>query len=64
MLTEKLNYIGTYKVYKIFRKSNRKEIIKRGLTREQAKELVCLYPSKNSSMVVFDKQYTQEKYYI
>ena len=60
---ENLTYTGTYKVYKIFRKSNRREVIQRGLTREEAKTLVNRYPSKNTSMVVFDKQFTANKYY-
>ena len=58
-----LEYIGTYKVYKVFRKSGRREIIRTGLTREEAKRLVNSYPDKNTSMVVFDKQFTADKYY-
>lgn len=57
-------YIGTYKVYKIFRKSNRREVIRRGLTRDEAKRLVNTYPDSNTSMAVFDKQFTSDKYYI
>ena len=60
---ENLTYTGTYKVYKIFRKSNRREVIQRGLTREEAKTVVNRYPSSNTSMVVFDKQFTADKYY-
>ena len=60
---ENLTYTGTYKVYKIFRKSNRREIIKRGLTREEAKTIVNRYPDRSGSMVVFDKQFTADKYY-
>ena len=56
-------YIGTYKVYKIFRKSNRREVIRRGLTRDEAKALVNSYPDSNRSMVVFDKQFYSAKYY-
>lgn len=62
MQTEKI-YIGTYKVYKLFRKSRRKEILRRGLTREQAIQLVQSYPDSNNSMVVFDKQFYSEKYF-
>ena len=40
---ENLTYIGTYKVYKIFRKSRRREILARGLTREEAKSMVMRY---------------------
>lgn len=62
-ITEK-TYIGTYKVYKIFRKSNRREIIRRGLTRDEAKALVNSYPNRSTSMVVFDKQFYSSKYFI
>ena len=61
--TEK-QYTGTYKVYKVFRKSSRKQIIRRGLTRDEAKEIVNSYPDSNLSMVVFGKQFTADKYYI
>ena len=57
-------YIGTYKVYKVFRKSRRREVIKRGLTREEAIRLVNSYKDSNWHMVVFDKQFTSDKYYI
>jgi len=60
---ENLTYTGTYKVYKIFRKSNRREVIQRGLTREEAKTIVNRYPDRSGSMVVFDKQFTADKYY-
>lgn len=60
--TEK-TYIGTYKVYKIFRKSNRREVIRRGLTRDEAKQLVNSYPNSNRSMVVFSKQFYSDKYF-
>lgn len=58
-----MEYIGTYKVYKIFRKSGKRQIIERGLTREQAKRLVNSFPDSNTSIVVFDKQFTAQKYY-
>ena len=57
-------YIGTYKVYKVFRKSGRKEVIRRGLTRDEAIKLVNSYKDSNLHMVVFDKQFTADKYYI
>ena len=57
-------YIGTYKVYKVFRKSGRREVIRRGLTRDEAIRLVNSYKDSNSHMVVFDKQFTADKYYI
>ena len=56
-------YIGTYKVMKIYRKSNRREVIRRNITREDAKLLVNSYPDSYTSMVVFTKQYTADKYY-
>ena len=57
-------YIGSYKVVKIFRKSQRKEVIERNLTRSEAQRLVQSFPDKNNSMVVFYKQFTAAKYYI
>ncbi len=63
-VTTEKQYIGTYKVYRIYRKSNRREIIRRGLTREEAKSLVNSYPDSNTSMVVFDKQFHASKYFI
>lgn len=57
-------YVGTYKVYKIFRKSNRRKIIRRGLTRDEAKALVNSYPDRSTSIVVFDKQFYANKYFI
>lgn len=62
MTTEK-QYIGTYKVYKVFAQSRRREIIRRGLTREEAKSLVNSYPDSSRSMVVFEKQFYSDKYY-
>jgi hypothetical protein len=58
-----LHYIGTYKVYRVFRKSGRREIIRRGLTRSEAMQLVNSYPDSSRSMVVFDKQFYATKYY-
>ena len=62
-MQQEKTYIGTYKVYKVFRKSRRREVIRRGLTREEAKALVNSYPDSNRSMVVFDKQFYSQKYY-
>jgi hypothetical protein len=56
-------YVGTYKVYKIFRISNRRQVIRRGLTRDEAKAVVNSYPDSNRSMVVFEKQFYSPKYY-
>ena len=54
----KLNFIvmETYKVYKVFRISGRKQILKTNLTREDAQRLVQSYPNSNQSMVCFTKQ--------
>lgn len=60
---ENLTYIGTYKVYKVFRVSRRREVIRTGLTRDEAMRLVQSYPDSSRSMVVFDKQFTADKYY-
>ena len=57
-------YIGTYKVYKVFKKSSRREVLELNLTREQAMRVVNNYSHSNTSMVVFDKQFTADKYYI
>lgn len=56
-------YTGTYKVVKLFRVSRRRQVIRRGLTREEARRLVNTYPDSSSSMVVFCKQFTSAKYY-
>lgn len=57
-------YIGTYKVYKVFRKSFRRIVIRTGLTRDEAKALVNCYPDSDTSMVVFDKQFFADKYFV
>ena len=57
-------YIGTYKVVKIFRKSARREVLRRGLTREEAKAMVNRYPDNNRHMVVFFKQFSADKYFV
>jgi hypothetical protein len=64
MHNEEKTYIGTYKVVKIFRKSQRKEVIERGLTRDEAKRVVNSFPDSSKSMVVFMKQFTADKYYV
>lgn len=56
-------YIGTYKVYKVFRISRKRQILRRGLTRDEAIILVNSYKDSSRSMVVFDKQYTAAKYF-
>ncbi len=56
-------YIGTYKVYKVFKKSQRRVILERGLTLNEAQQLVKTYPNSNTSMVVYDKQFYADKYF-
>ena len=43
----------TYKVVKIFRISQRREVLGRRLTIDEAKRLVNSHPDSNRSMVVF-----------
>lgn len=64
MNQDEKQYIGTYKVVKIFRVSSRRQVLRRGLTREEAKRVVNSYPDSNKSMVVFMKQFTANKYYV
>ena len=64
MNQDEKQYIGTYKVVKIFRVSNRRQVLRRGLTREEAKRVVNSYPDSNTSIVVFMKQFTSDKYYV
>ena len=64
MNQDEKQYIGTYKVVKIFRVSNRRQVLRRGLTREEAQRVVNSYPDSNRSMVVFMKQFTSDKYYV
>ena len=64
MNQDEKQYIGTYKVVKIFRVSNRRQVLRRGLTREEAKRVVNSYPDSNKSMVVFMKQFSSDKYYV
>ena len=56
-------YIGTYKVVKRFFKSARKEVLGRGLAREDAMRMVNSFPDSPRSMVTLDKQYSSNKYY-
>lgn len=45
-----------YKVYKLFRKSTRREVLRRNLTREEAQMVVNSYKNSSRSMMVFEKQ--------
>lgn len=60
--TEK-TYIGTYKVTKVFFKSRRREVIKRGLTLQEARDLVNSYPDSSTSLVCYSKQFYSDRYY-
>ena len=53
---KKLEIIPLFKVYKVFRKSQRRQLIEKNLTREQAQRLVQSFPDSNTSMVVFNRQ--------
>ena len=57
-------YIGTYKVVKLFRVSRRREVLRTNLTLNEAQRLTQSYPDSKASMVVFYKQFTSDKYYI
>jgi hypothetical protein len=56
-------YIGTYKVVKVFRKSQRRETLHRGLSLEKAQAVVLAHPDSSTHMVVFMKQFSAKKYY-
>lgn len=60
---EEKKYIGPYKVVKVFNNSNRRQVLCRNLTLEEAKNMVKSYPDMPRSMVVFYKQFTSDKYY-
>ncbi len=59
-----MEYIGTYKVFRVYRKSGRRQTIETGLTRQEAMKLVNSFPDSNTSMVCFDKQFTAQKYWV
>ena len=44
-----------YKVVKVFRKSQRREVIERGLMEAEAQRRVRSYPDRNMSMVIYQK---------
>ena len=48
--------IQLYMVVKFFRVSGRRQILRRGLTRDEAKRVVNSYPDSNRSLVGFEKQ--------
>ncbi len=45
-----------YKVVKLFRVSNRRQILRRNLSIDEAKNVVNSYPDSSRSMVIFCKQ--------
>jgi hypothetical protein len=57
-------YIGTFKVLKIFEKSKRRQVIKRGLTRDEAMSVCKSFPSSKRHMVCFTEQFRADKYYL
>ena len=62
-MSEEKKYIGTYKVIRFFKISRKRNVLERGLTREEAIELVDSYPERENSFVGFEKQFTADKYY-
>lgn len=63
-MSEEKKYIGTYKVVKIFRKSDRRQVLERGLTLDEALMVVNSFPDCHRHMVVFYKQLTASKYFV
>ena len=61
---ENKKYIGTYKVFKLYRKSHRREILSRGLSLEEAQNMCQSFPNSNTSMVCFEKQFSAKKYFV
>ena len=57
-------YIGPYVVVKYFKVSRRRQVLSRGLTKEEAIRKVNSYPDSNRSLVGFTKQYSTDKYFI
>lgn len=64
MKEEEKKYIGPYKVVKIYRISGRRQVLERGLTKEEAERVVQRHENSSKSMVVFYKQFTADKYFI
>ena len=56
-------YVGSYKVVKIYRDSQRREVLRRNVIREEAMRIVNSYPTRSRSMVVFMKQFSAAKYF-
>jgi hypothetical protein len=64
MKNNQKQYIGTFKVVKIFPQSGRREVIRRDIGKEQAMRIVNSYPNRSKSIVVFVKQFYADKYFI
>jgi hypothetical protein len=47
---------GKYMIYKVFRHSARKQVLRINLTRDEAQRVVRQYKDSSRSMVVFTKQ--------
>ena len=45
-----------YKVYKVWRNSDRRQVLEKNLTREQAIRIVKSHPNRKKTMVIFTKQ--------
>lgn len=54
-MEEQLN-TKRYKVVKFFRVSGRRQILRRGLTRDEAMRVVKQYPDSTRSLVGFEEQ--------
>ncbi len=63
-MSQEKQYIGTYKVVKIFRVSAKRKVLRSGLTREDAIKVVNSYPDSNRHIVVFEKQFYSKKHFI
>lgn len=48
--------VEKYKVLRVYKNSCRRSVLRKNLTREEAKRVVNSYPDRNLSMVIFTKQ--------
>lgn len=48
------DYSKTYYVYRVYKNSNRRKIIRRHLSLDEARELVMSYPVTENSVVIFN----------
>ena len=63
-MSEGKKYIGTYKVVKIFRVSNRRQVLESGLTLDEARRVVSSYPNSQKHIVVYRMEFTADKYFV